>query len=364
MLEMLGLEEVDDVVYAHITYRFDCTAEQVARSERLPERQVRDSVSRLIGAGLVCTEQVGKLRPTSNGPLVATDRLRAQVDAEYARRRSDITVLYAELAGLLERHPVLGPAGLIPTVDRIGDPEAARLQVAELLGAAREEIARITRSPMAGTPGRPNADHEPAEIAALRRGVDLRLIYPTAFFVDDRLHGMIRPRLSEGGQLRAVPDPPAELLVLDRHVVVLTEGRGGNGNGNGNGGGGGNGNGNGNGGGNGSDGRDGYATLIVRGRGLVEALYALFESCWAQASTVDHYLGGEEEGDVETSAPLGPSDRIMLRLLGDGAKDEVVARRLGVSVRTVRRRVSEILRLMDATSRFQGGVLAEKRGWV
>ncbi|MBO2450280.1 hypothetical protein J4573_24480 [Actinomadura barringtoniae] len=342
MLEMLGLEEVDDVVYGHIAHRFDCTAEQVARNEGLPDQQVRESVSRLIGAGLVCTEQVGRLRPTSNGPLVATDRLRAQVDADYARRRSDITVLYAELAGLLERHPVLGPAGLKPTIDRIGDPEAARLQVAGLLGAVREEIARITRSPVSGAAGRPSTDNEPAEIAALRRGVGLRLIYPTAFFADDGLRGMIRPRLNEGGELRAVPDPPVELLALDRQVIVLTENRSAH-----------------------DEDGGGHATLIVRGRGLVEALYALFENCWSQASTVDHYLEVEEDGSgAEPSVPLAPSDRIMLRLLGDGTKDEVVARRLGVSVRTVRRRVSEILRTMNATSRFQGGVLAERRGWL
>jgi DNA-binding CsgD family transcriptional regulator/DNA-binding transcriptional ArsR family regulator len=334
MLDMLGLKKVDNIVYEHIVHCFDCTAEQIAKALGLPSRQVGESVARLIGAGLVCTEQVGKLRPTSNGPTVAADRLRAQVDADYARKRSKITALYGELAGLLERHPVLGSVGLTPSVDRIGDPEAARLQVTELIGAARQEVARIAR---AGSPGRAHVDHEPAELAALRRGVRLRLVYPSGFFADGWQRDTVRPRLNEGGQVRMLPEPPVDLLVLDRQAVVLTESEAG---------------------------RNGHATLVVRGRGLVDALYALFQNCWSQASGVDHYLEGPEEEPAGDALRLGATDRAMLRLLGEGAKDDLVARRLGISVRTVRRRVSEILRMMDATSRFQGGVLAERRGWI
>ncbi|MEU9020466.1 helix-turn-helix domain-containing protein [Actinomadura sp. NPDC048394] len=337
MLDMLGLEEADNIVYGHIVHRFDCTAEQIAKALGLPSRQVGDSIARLIRAGLVCTEQVGKLRPTPNGPMVAADRLRAQVDAEYARKRSSITALYGELAGLLERHPVLGSVGLAPTVDRIGDPEAARLQVTELLGAARREVARITPAGGPGAPGRTHLDHEPAELAALRRGVRLRLVYPSGFFTDDRLRDTVRPRLNEGGQVRMLPEPPVDLLLLDRQAVVLTEG---------------------------GTGPSGHATLIVRGRGLVEALDALFQACWSQASGIDHLLDGDQERPDGDPLRLAATDRAMLTLLGEGAKDELVARRLGISVRTVRRRVSELLRMMDATSRFQGGVLAERRGWI
>jgi DNA-binding NarL/FixJ family response regulator len=54
--------------------------------------------------------------------------------------------------------------------------------------------------------------------------------------------------------------------------------------------------------------------------------------------------------------------RSILASLGEGVKDEVAARKLGLSVRTYRRHVAEIMRDMRATSRFQAGVRAAELG--
>ena len=50
--------------------------------------------------------------------------------------------------------------------------------------------------------------------------------------------------------------------------------------------------------------------------------------------------------------------------LARGAKDEQLARTLGLSLRTVRRRVAELLDELEASSRFQAGVEAVRRGWI
>jgi DNA-binding NarL/FixJ family response regulator len=47
-----------------------------------------------------------------------------------------------------------------------------------------------------------------------------------------------------------------------------------------------------------------------------------------------------------------------------GLTDEVLAARLGVSLRTCRRHVANVFELLGAESRFQAGVLATARGWV
>ena len=61
----------------------------------------------------------------------------------------------------------------------------------------------------------------------------------------------------------------------------------------------------------------------------------------------------------------GASDRrLLLGQLAGGAKDEQIARALGLSVRTVRRRVAELLDELGADSRFQAGVEAVRRGWI
>ena len=47
-----------------------------------------------------------------------------------------------------------------------------------------------------------------------------------------------------------------------------------------------------------------------------------------------------------------------------GAKDEAIARELGIGVRTLRRRMSHLMGLLDAETRFQAGMQAVRRGWV
>ena len=77
----------------------------------------------------------------------------------------------------------------------------------------------------------------------------------------------------------------------------------------------------------------------------------------------------------ENATPLGVAqprvrqnltrqDAALLRLLSQGDTDEVVARKLGVSVRTVRRMASELMAELGARSRFQAGVRASERGWL
>jgi DNA-binding NarL/FixJ family response regulator len=68
---------------------------------------------------------------------------------------------------------------------------------------------------------------------------------------------------------------------------------------------------------------------------------------------------GSEPGEEELS------DRALLvDQLASGAKDEQIARALGLSLRTVRRRVAQLLDELGAGSRFQAGVEAVRRGWI
>lgn len=55
---------------------------------------------------------------------------------------------------------------------------------------------------------------------------------------------------------------------------------------------------------------------------------------------------------------LTPDQRALLAALARGGRDEIVARRLGVSTRTFRRRLAELMRQLGATSRFQAGAKA------
>lgn len=97
-------------------------------------------------------------------------------------------------------------------------------------------------------------------------------------------------------------------------------------------------------------------TLASTSRPLINLLATAFEATWELAAPLP---GGE------STPPTGLSqvDQSIVSLIATGVTDEVVAERLGLSVRTVRRRTHDLMQKVGAQSRFQFGVLAARRGW-
>jgi hypothetical protein len=95
--------------------------------------------------------------------------------------------------------------------------------------------------------------------------------------------------------------------------------------------------------------------VLIREPMIVAAFTALFERSFERALPV---AGEQAEGDAATG------DLQLLRLLGRGLKDESIARYLGVSLRTVRRRVAHLMDVHAAETRFQLGVAADRADLV
>lgn len=88
---------------------------------------------------------------------------------------------------------------------------------------------------------------------------------------------------------------------------------------------------------------------------LIEAVYAMFDAAWEGAVPLADYLSKD--------LPVIDADgRAVLQMLTTGLTDEAAARRMGLSLRTYRRRVAEMMRLLEAESRFQAGVRAGELG--
>ncbi len=96
--------------------------------------------------------------------------------------------------------------------------------------------------------------------------------------------------------------------------------------------------------------------LVVREHSLVGALASLFENVWERGMAVPGMDPGVDDP--------GGQRRLLLHQLTQGAKDEHIARTLGVSLRTVRRRIAELMEELGAESRFQAGAEAVRRGWL
>jgi DNA-binding NarL/FixJ family response regulator len=91
--------------------------------------------------------------------------------------------------------------------------------------------------------------------------------------------------------------------------------------------------------------------------GIVNLAVTLFEQMWASAVPFGTAVKRDESG-------LTPTERQLLALLCDGHTDEVVARRLGVSLSTVRRLMAGLMERLSARSRFQAGFQLAEAGWL
>lgn len=88
----------------------------------------------------------------------------------------------------------------------------------------------------------------------------------------------------------------------------------------------------------------------------VRSVESLFESAWRASTDLVAY--DAQVADIRMLAPR------VLDLLSEGVKDETAARMLGMSVRTYRRRVAELMAALGAESRFQAGSRARELGLV
>jgi DNA-binding NarL/FixJ family response regulator len=74
---------------------------------------------------------------------------------------------------------------------------------------------------------------------------------------------------------------------------------------------------------------------------------------WSVSATI-----ADQDGEIS------PADQALLHLLHAGLKDDAIARNLDISERTLRRRITELTTRLGASSRFQAGAQAVRRGWL
>jgi DNA-binding CsgD family transcriptional regulator len=91
--------------------------------------------------------------------------------------------------------------------------------------------------------------------------------------------------------------------------------------------------------------------VVVRSPALLASLQVIVELLWERATPLGRV---PDDGRVP--------DARLLELMAAGCQDEAIAEELGVSVRTVRRRVAELLEGFGARTRFQAGAQAARRG--
>lgn len=249
------------------------------------------------------------------------------ITADLFDRISRITAAIPGLADAFDRAltPALGPSS---TTILHGDDEIVRWYV-RLQHAASSELLTFDRPPYVSAP------MEAFENVVIDRGVSWRGIYTARSFDREGSWDEVQRLGGRGEQSRVVADLPTKLVIADRRIamVALTLSEGDN------------------------------DVLVTEAPPLVEGLRDLFERHWARGHPLTH-LGRLDDERIPAQRSPTEQERAVLALMGAGLTDESIADRLGISVRSLRRRLHALFAELSAVSRFQAGIEAERRGWL
>lgn len=259
-------------------------------------------------------------------PELAAAGMVAPLEEAIAQAEAQVRTIREEFDALMpryrssRRHPARWEA-----VEVLPDPVGAAAVLADAAANCRGEVLAVCDGggPAAGPLGATRT-----ALAVLARGGRLRTLCRAATQGGRAQREDVRTLVAAGAEYRTLPELPDAATVIDRSTAFLVR-----------------------------RGPDGCTTtVLVRDADTVAYLCQTLDLLWAAGSP---YPGPAGPAPARSGAGL---HRAVVRMLAEGAKDEVIARRLGVSLRTCRRHIAEILDGVGAESRFQGGVLAERAG--
>ncbi len=215
----------------------------------------------------------------------------------------------------------------------LATPSVQLLTDLDAVGAVLAEFATSTKREILGTLADPNVSVQAMrtswdrDIESLERGVDGRIIYPAQAARRPEVMEYLTEFSGRGAKVRVLGTVPNRMVIADRARALIPE----------------------------SPGHPSGRCLLISGTVLVRALYTEFREMWRASLPVG--AGPEVSLSVD-------GVRAILTVLASGVTDGVAAQRLGISERTLRRRVSAVLQLLGATSRFDAGVKAVRAGWI
>ncbi|MER5780342.1 LuxR C-terminal-related transcriptional regulator [Streptomyces mobaraensis] len=304
--------------------------ETAARILGMTERELRSAIAVLHERGLLLKPQDGRL-PRLVSPEAMLGRL-------IELQRSWHEQAAAALGPMLSALDALGESAARTAA---GDSQACTVhgqeQITKVLQdaayRAREEI--VSLHPGAPLPADVLEDSRLRNQRVLDRGVRMRSVYLKSMVRVPHGQAHVRAMQKAGAEVRLAVVLPFRLIVVDRSLAFTS-----------------------------LRDREGEAVALrLRGPELGDLLHQIFEFCWLSAEPVGRAGSGLPS---RAEGPPGMSERelAIVRMLFEGRKDESIARALGVSVRTLRRLMTDVMRKLGAETRFQAGAQAVRLGLV
>lgn len=327
MLEELGVDSDAELVYRLMLTHRSWGVAEIAQSIHRSESQVHEALDRLADLTLLreSRDVPGQLRAVS--PEMGLQLLLQRHQAELLERQQRFAESQAAVSQLINDYMLTQSTSHFDGTERLDGMDAVQSRLEQL--AHNAVSACLSTMPGGGQSAASLAASKPLDEMMLQRGIPVLTVYLDSMRNDHATLGYARWLTELGGEVRTASTLPSRMVIFDQQVALLPIDP--------------------------DNTRRGAVQLSVPG--VVAALTSLFEQLWAGAVP----LGDES---VHADTELTGQERELLRLLSQGLTDEAAARRLGVSLRTVRRMMAIIMQRLGAHSRFEAGLRAGERNWL
>lgn len=284
---------------------------------------VEDALSTLNALHLVHRTGDNKFEPSSPGEaaeevLGPREAKAHETLRESAGMRSELRELMPFYQDAMKRSELLASSELLT------DGAEVRERMAEI----RDGVHRCIYSAhptMAAPEVLKSAVEQDAEM--LRRGVVFRDLYTHTARRYHQTFQYLKSMTELGAEIRTASIIPSRMVLIDRSFALVPAPT------------------------------VGASAALVRDQAIVDYLHLIFEFLWERGQD---FAAGQDKDDY---VPYEIQTAI-LHELAEGRTDEAIARRLGISSRTLRRHLAQLFEDLGVETRFQLGITAVRRGLV
>jgi sugar-specific transcriptional regulator TrmB/DNA-binding CsgD family transcriptional regulator len=321
VLEAIGLDDEHTAVYRLLLSTPSADVGEIARDASMPVPRVQAVVDELERLGLLARQAAAHDRVVASPPSLA---LRPML-LERERRLTEAHEAIVQLSELYRQGAV--QREVPDVVDVVLGPDAVRQRLGQVQAAAERRVDAFVLREVALIDGSENTEED----RALARGVQYRVVVEASVLERQGFLDQARSVMPLGEEIRVLPTLPTRLFIADGELALLPMHSHGD--------------------------EKVSGALLVHPSGLLDLVNAMFEESWRAATRLVE--GGELEADDEAAV-----DRALLKLLLLGMTDAAAGAQLGISVRTVQRRISELMEAAGVTTRIQLGAEAVRRDWI
>lgn len=310
-LTVLGLGPAEEAAYELLVEHSPATATDLAAAWTRGE-DLAAILSTLEDRGLVSATS-GEY--TAIAPGVAFTSLLLDCEERLDAARAHLSVLDAAY----HDRPVERDASTL--VEVVTGARAVRQRLVQIRRWARREVRCLDKPPYLESDG-----GEPGARQLLDRGLICRTIYDRSSLDHPGALAVVERLIRAGQQARVLPQLAVKLYLADDRLAFLPTGA--------------------------------ESAIIVHPSALLDALIKLFDGLWQRALPLLSPVG---QPAAERRPSSAAAQQRLVTLLLSGLTDEAIARQLGLSYRSIQRRVAALMADLGAHTRFQAGAQAALR---